>query len=122
MSLTVDPRVGFAMLYLLPVLGLHMPLLLRSILANAVRLVRLLLILVIVFSCDIFDTRYSFLVLWILPLILVLDCRVVPFACAGVFICHYFCGRYPWMSSDLCDCFVFDVRSVFVVLLSHLQM
>ena len=38
------------MLYLLPVLGLHMSLLLRLILVNAVRLVRLFLILVIFFS------------------------------------------------------------------------
>ena len=76
--------------------GHHMSLLLWLILVNAVRLVRLSLVLVIVFSCCGSCRWFS---CWTVVLCL------LPFACAGVFICHYFCGWYPWMPPDLCDCF-----------------
>ena len=96
MALTVDPRVGFVMLSLLPVLGSSY---------------------VITFVVDtreccqtcaiVFGTRYSFLVLWFLPLIFVLDCRVVPFVfclCWGLHM-SLLLWLIPVDSSDLCDCF-----------------
>ena len=93
--------------------GHHMSLLLWLILVNAVRLVRLSLVLVIVFSCcgscvD-FRVGLSCCAFCLLPVLgssyvitFVVDTRGCRQTCVIVF--------------------VFDVRSVFVVLLNHLKM